>query len=450
MNEILLIDDDSEALLSLSRALKAAGIQQGISGVSTPEKALGIIKELAPAVVVLDLSLNEREGVESGFSLLKKALAIDETVRVIVLTGHGGSSFGIRSLELGAAHFLEKPAEIPHLKVLIKDSLVQTQLRREYRDLKHNNVNAPQSGIVGESSSILNLRREIEFAAHSAQAIFLVGETGSGKGVCALQIHRLSKRKDQHFVRYQTCFSTADLVASELFGHVKGSFTGAIEDRRGLLTQADQGTLFIDEVDELPMETQISLLGVLQDKMFRVVGSNKQLISDFRLISASNSNIEEQITSGKFRRDLFHRIAHLTIRVPPLRDRLSDMNLLVSAFLGKLTSHADIQVFGVSDAALSALSSYDWPGNVRELESVIEGAAYRAAYHGRTEVIETDLLINGRKTTLNRSASFHDRVEEFKQKLISDALVQSGGNQVKASELLSLDRTSMRRMMGRK
>ncbi len=449
MKNVLLVDDDGEAVLSLIRALKASGIDAPLHAASTQDKALSLIKELDPYVVVLDLHLDPAKGVESGFSVLKSLTLSSPATKVIVLTGHGSSEFGIRALELGAAHFLQKPADILHLRVLIQDGIAQSSLKREYLSMRAREGNAENSPLIGISKTAEKIREQILFAAKTAQSVLILGETGTGKGLCAREIHRLSARSGAKFIRYQPNFGTSDLISSELFGHMKGAFTGALETRKGLIVESDKGTLFLDEVDQLPKETQVALLGVLQDKVIRAVGSNTETGVNFRLITASNADIKDKIRSGSFREDLFHRIAHLVIHLPPLKDRKEDIEPLAGAVLQNLQRREGISSLTLSPAALFLLSKHEWPGNIRELEAVIEGAAYRAAFRGAFEIDAEDIAIRGAESSPQTTDSFAERVESYKRKLVDDALIACGGNQVKASELLQLDRSTLRRIIER-
>ena len=448
---ILFVDDDGEALLSLTRALKASGLDASFHGAGTAERARALFKDLTPHVVVLDLSLTPREGVESGYVLLSEFTELSPSTRVIILTGHGGKEYGIRALEKGAAHFLEKPPDILHLRALIRDSVSQSLLLREMYALKHSSHGV--SSLIGESDLIKKTHREIVYAASTNQTVLLLGETGTGKGVCAKEIHRLSARNSGKLVRYQPTFATSDLVNSDLFGHAKGAFTGALEHRRGLLLEAHSGTFFLDEIDQLPLETQVALLGVLQDREVRPVGSNRSEPSDFRLVAACNSNLQESVEKETFRRDLFHRIAHCIITLPPLRLRGRDIILLSEHFLLSVREREHLNVFSLSGDVIEKLLSYNWPGNVRELEAVIEGAAFHASFRGGSKIESVDLSVTPlAQQSIERgiSESFAARVEGYKINLIEQALVVCEGNQVKAAESLKIERSTLRRILGRR
>lgn len=448
---VLLVDDDSEGVLSLVRALKSAPVNARFHAAGNTEEAMKIFSERRPSVVVLDLCLDENQGVSSGFSLLQQFLSLSEICRIIVLTGHGSTEYGIRALSLGAAHFLEKPAEVPHLTALINDGLSQAALRAELSLLKNREISTTFVGITGESTKTKDLIGQVQYAAHTSQPVLLSGETGTGKGLCAMAIHRLSRRSANRFIRYQPTFLTPDLVNSELFGHVKGAFTGAAEARKGLLAEANHGTLFLDEINELPQETQIAFLGVLQDKVMRAVGSNQELSTDFRLIAAVGGTPEECLVSGTLRKDLYHRIAHLRIHLPPLRERKEDIPLIASHVLAQLREKEEADVHEVSDDALFILSRYDWPGNIRELGAVVESAAYHAQFKGRKFVLPEDISWGAAPSSApGEERDFHANVEAYRRKLVEEALARNAGNQVKAAAEIGLDRKSIARILKRR
>ena len=451
-NSVLLIDDDSEHLLSLIRALKNALPSITFNGAGNTRAALEAQQKYAHGCAVVDLELIANSGPQSGFDLISELVAHDPQLRVIVLTGHGGIEYGIEAIKRGAVSFQEKPAHIHELSVLIKDFLHQYNLRSQAQREKSVAADSILDQLVGDSDISLRFKNEIEFAASTNQPIFLSGESGVGKSLCAQIIHRLSARSKKSFVRYQPSFVSADLVNSDLFGHKKGSFTGADSDRKGLLSEAEGGTLFLDEVDALPVETQVTLLSVLQDRTYRQVGANQEIQTNIRLITASNTLVDEAITTGKIRKDFYFRSAHHTIAIPPLRQRLSELPALSAQFLKAGRDRKDFSVFSISKAALSMLQQYDWPGNIRELQAVIEGAAYRAQYHSRFEIEPTDIIIgvmynSASPITDSSDQSFHDKVLSYKQKLVMEALEKNGGNQVKAAKELGLDRSVLRRLL---
>lgn len=447
---VLLVDDDQAMLESLARTLITLQLGAEIICAHSVSQAIEIADERRPLVAVIDLAIHPALGVESGFNLLKALLELDRTIRVIVLTGHGDSSYGVRALDLGAGSFLEKPANPQHLKALVTDGMALARLRRSHAALVENGPSKAGTSYIGKSPAANKVRAQISFAATTNQPILITGETGTGKGLCARLIHELSARSTKRFVRYQPTFASADLVNSELFGHLKGAFTGAAENRYGLFSEAQGGTLFLDELDELPPECQVLLLGVLQERNFRALGATKEQAADFRLIAATNSDLEKSLNAGKMRRDFYHRIAHEQIHLPTLRERLEDIPDLVEFLLEELRTRERVDIFDVHPDVFSRLSDYPWPGNVRELGAIIEGAAYRSQFAGRRTIKTEDIVLgSGRKHSAD-SGSFHEQTERFKLRLIEEALQRQGGNQVRAAESLGLDRSSLRRILARK
>lgn len=440
---IAIIDDDPDAAGLLARFLAAYCPGYVFSPFRDRVDFLNHIRSSLPEVCVIDLSLDPNLGVESGYSLLSEIRDNDPSCRIIVLTGHGQTKHGVRALNSGAANFLQKPSDPAHLGALIRDGIEQARLRRVVIDNRYEGI--PLSEIlVGTSAQIERVRREVSYAASMNQAVLLTGETGTGKGVCARAIHMMSTRRNQPFIRYQTSGNGIDLVASDLFGHVKGAFTGASEKRRGLLIEAHKGSFFLDEVDELPLGVQVMMLHAIQEGTFRAVGNSREEASDFRLIAAMNQDPDAQMVSGKLRKDLYHRIAHCRIHVPSLKERLEDIRPLVAHILQRLSERERFMIFSLDERSWNKLESYEWPGNIRELEAVIEGAAYRANFNNRSRIIADDILIHSSE---NLSKNFNELVEAYKKRLILLALAKNNGNQFKTAQELEIDRGTIRRIV---
>ncbi len=443
---ILLVDDDEKASANLIRALKRRGGYFTFHTAASAAQALELAAALKPSIAVVDLSLDS-SGPASGLKLIGDLQDATNGIRIIVLTGHGADEYGINALERGAASFLEKPADAAHLHALLKDAVCYAALRKQYLELSTSPSNA--NALLGLSSRNAAMQGVIEsaaFAASTNQPLLITGETGTGKGVLARAIHRAGQRKAQPFIRFQPAFSGRDMVGSELFGHCKGAFTGAVADRAGLIEDAHGGTLFIDEIGDLPQETQVLLLHVLQEKTFRRIGSNKEIRSDFRMIAATNKSIEEMFQQKLLRHDFFHRIAHLTIEMPALRQRVEDIADLCSEFLSNLTNRENLIVQTINPQAMQKLKRYSWPGNVRELLAVVESAVYRANFNRRRIVEPEDIVIRNQPETL---PSFQDEVRKFERRLVLEALERCNNNQTKAAESLKLNRNSFRRILER-
>ena len=459
MRDVLLIDDDSDILQSLARALSPLIHPLTQCASSTIDGAERIFVEENPKVVVLDLCLDDKVGVESGFTLLRKLRAFNDTVRIIVLTGHGSVQNGIKALDLGAATFLEKPCDVPHLAALIKDGVRQGSLLIERKNiLAQQRVNI--GGLLGTSDQMKKVHEDLQFAASTSQPVLILGETGTGKSLCARLIHEASKRGSERFVSYTPNFGGSDLVQSELFGHVKGAFTGALNDRAGLIKEAHRGTLFLDEVDELPSETQVRLLDVIQEQRVRPVGVDTFTPVDCRIIAATNRPIVDLLSSEKLRLDLYHRVAHSTITLPALRERCSDIPELAASALAKFVVEEGATLVGFTDDAMAKLMEHTWPGNVRELNAVVEAACFRARFDRREFVGPGDirLLVNPvlqpqssqvieKQMLPGVTGSLFEQVEEFKKIAILRALDEAEGNQVVAARMLGIDRGTIRRVL---
>ena len=449
MCDVLLIDDDGELLHSLARALSPRIAPLKIAGASSAQGALELFERHRPRVVVVDLCLDERHGTESGFQVLARMRDMDASSRIIVVTGHGSLSHGVRALRLGAASFVEKPADPERLAAVIMDAATHADLRREFDTAPQERPQALTLQLVGRSHAIKALRDRISFIATIPHPVLIVGETGTGKGLCARLIHECSPRRARRFVHAQPNFGGGDLAQSELFGHIKGAFTGAVESRTGLAVEAHEGTLFLDELDEFSHEIQVRLLDLIQERRARPVGSDSFKKIDCRFIAAMNRPLEEALTGNKLRRDLYHRVAHNVLHLPPLRERLDDISDLSEAIVTSMRERGDVKVFEVEREVLDHLKTRRWLGNIRELQAVVESAAYHAHYHGRSIVSLEDISKTSAEARDERSQSFHERTERFKLRLVEDALAQCEGSQVRAARMLGLDRGTLRRIVAR-
>jgi DNA-binding NtrC family response regulator len=446
---LLIVDDEPEVARTLERALKRKGLESEILIAENEELALETLELKSPEVILLDLTLNPKIGPESGLKLLDEILENNSKTRVLVLTSQSASKYGKEALKRGALSFINKPADPDFLIPLIKDAVHSVNLEKQ---LKLPNTELSQSGIrfglKTKSKSMLQVMETLNYACFNDQPILIYGETGTGKGVISRIIHSFSKRNKGPFIRYQPSFSNPDLVASELFGHKRGAFTGALEDRRGLIAEAEGGCLFIDEIDSLPKETQVLLLEVLQEKTFRRVGSNRLEKSNFRLITAINKPIKELIKKGSIREDFYHRISHITLDLPPLRERKDDISLLSEDFFNNTISKENLSLRKLETSAIKKIERYSWPGNIRELQATIERACHLAHFRGLTTLSADELQLSSDKS-IQSKGTFRDQVHHFEETLVKKALEECGGNQVQASKSLGLDRTVLRRIMDR-
>jgi DNA-binding NtrC family response regulator len=452
---VLLVDDEPEVARSLQKALERRDADFTIRLAHTKHEALADFKKHKPEVVILDLTIAPSEGPESGLSLLDSLIKSDPTTRFLVLTSHSSAEYGIDALKRGALSYHEKPGNPDLILSLIRDGISSTRLKRSSQSLDISNTLTCGSFELATSSPRMATAIEsIKFAASNTQAVLLYGETGTGKGVFARAIHTLRYSRHAPFIRYQPNFANPDLVASELFGHVRGAFTGANENRRGLIEEANKGTLFIDEIDALPKEVQVLLLEVLQEKTYRKVGSNKLEKSSFRLIAALNRNPETLLADQVIRPDFYHRIAHFQITIPPLRERKEDIPLLTRHFIEQTAEKEELSVSRIEDPSLKILSEYSWPGNIRELQAVVEGACFRAAYRNDYAIQPSDIVLirHGQSESLaynSEGGSFRDQVRLFEEQLVLRALEEHTGNQAQAAKSLQMDRSVFRRILER-
>jgi len=449
MCDVLLIDDDSELLQSLARALSPRIAPLKVAATSSVVGALELFRLHTPRVVVVDLCIDEKEGTESGFSLISQILSLDSTSRVIVVTGHGSLSYGVRALQLGAASFLEKPADPERLSAVVIDAASHAQLRREFDSVRSEQQSSTLTQLVGRSDTVKSLRDRISFVATTPNPVLILGETGTGKGLCARLIHECSPRSSRNFVHVQPNFGGGDLAQNELFGHIKGAFTGAVESRGGLALGAHQGTLFLDELDEFSHEIQVRLLDLVQEQRVRPVGSDSFKKVDCRVIAAMNRPLDEALAGGKLRRDLYHRVAYNVLHLPPLRERSEDIPELCDAILTSMRARKVARVIDVDNEVLGYLRGQRWPGNIRELQALVENAAYHAHYRGRVVVSRDDVPALSGVVPDSMKSSFHERVEQFKRDLVEEALERCEGSQVQAARMLGLDRGTLRRILSR-
>ena len=448
LNTVLFIDDDAVATKATAKSLERRGYGFDFLFATETTSALRILQDKAPEAIVLDLSLSSDSDPQEGIEFLETLQSADPSVRVLILTGHDAREYGVQCMKRGAASFLTKPIDAEHLGAILRDAVQATQLRRSYLQLSKTPESVQSlTGLSSRSPSMQATLQAVAYAASHNQPILIVGETGVGKGVLAQAIHRASARRARPFIRVQPRFGSSDLSASEIFGHERGAFTGAIESRKGLLEEAHGGTLFLDELDELPLETQILLLHALQEKTFRRLGSSRDIKSDFRLLAATNRPIEESLEKGKIREDFYHRLAHVTIEIPPLRNRIEDIPDLANECLRNLSNRENLKVQGIAPEALEKLLHYSWPGNVRELLAVIESSAFRAQFENRRFIEVSDLGLK-KKAKSSNGTSFREQVQAFEIRLLEEALLRSGNNQTKAAEQLKMDRSSFRRLLG--
>src|SRR5436190_616622 len=362
---ILVIDDDAAIRDSLRMTLEYNGHE--FVGAATGPEGLALAEREAPDLVLLDIKMPGMDGMD----VLSRLRSMDETVPVVMISGHGTTSTAVEAIKRGATDFLDKPFEsTDRLLVTIGNALEQGRLRVENRSLRKDAEIRHQ--MVGESSSLQQVMAAVSRAAPTNATVLIQGESGVGKELVARTIHRNSLRRRERFVQVNCAAIPEELIESELFGHEKGSFTGATEKQIGKFEQADRGTIFLDEVGDMSAKTQAKVLRVLQEGEVERIGSARTIKVDVRVIAATNKNLEEEIEKGHFREDLYFRLAVIPIYVPPLRERPEDIALLVRHFMETISRDSNVRPKRITPAAMDALQRYRWKGNIRELRNTVE------------------------------------------------------------------------------
>lgn len=447
----ILIIDDEEVLQDVLSSLLA---QEGYETLSarSGEEGLTLMRREAVDLVLLDLMLPTMSGLE----VLRQITHEDPEQIVIVITAYSSVESAIEAMKGGAFHYIPKPFKNEEVLLTIRRGLEQRRLRTENRTLKRKLAGSfSMDQIVGKSDAMQQIFELIRRAAPARSNILIRGESGTGKELVAKAIHQHSRRADGPFVTVNSGSMPPDLLESNLFGHVKGAFTGAIANKKGLFEVADGGTLFLDEIGNIPLDTQAKLLRVIQEKEFMPVGSVEVKRAEVRFVAATNAELERAVVDGRLREDLYYRLNVITVELPPLRDRAEDIPLLVRHFLKVYAAENDKPVTDVTPAAMELLLDYSWPGNVRELENVIE----RAVVLSSGEILDVELLSPAVRRheapafELDEMPSaelpLKEAVSRYERRLIERALKATGGVQKRAAELLQVKPTTLHEMIKR-
>ena len=444
---VLVIDDEPVLQDVLGSLLKSHGF--GYLQATTAQEGLRVLAEEEVDVVLLDLMLPDKSGLE----ILPEIKDLDPHLPVVVITAYSSVESAIEAMRLGAFHYVPKPFKNEEVLHLVHRAAERRALLVENLVLRSRLDGMGE--IVGTSRRIQEVFELMRRAAPARSTILVVGESGTGKELVARGIHRLSPRGEGPFVPVHTTAIPADLLESTLFGHIKGAFTGAVDNRKGLFEAAHNGTLFLDEVGTITPETQTKLLRVIQEREIRRVGSVEAKAVDARLVAATNTDLWEEVQNGSFREDLYYRLNVITIELPPLRDRREDIPLLATHFLAQYAEENQRTVEGFSSAAMDALVEYHWPGNVRELENAVE----RAVVLSRGETVEVDELPQALRGGGPPAAApmefpptgvdFRQSVAEYQEHLIREALTRCNGVQRRAAKLLKLSPTTLNEMIHR-
>ena len=437
---VLVIDDEDRVRGTLAEILGDEGFE--VATAATGEEGLDACRGAEVDVVLLDVWLPGRDGV----SILEDIRAVADPPEVVMISGHASVETAVRATKGGAFDFLEKPLSLEKTVLTVRHALdrrVVAERRRLERD-----AFLEDNAIVGGSEAIANLIEEIRRAAPTDGRVLIYGENGTGKELVARHLHHLSDRRDHPFVEINCAAIPDELIESELFGHVKGAFTGAVSSKRGRFAMADGGTLFLDEVGDMSLRTQARVLRALQDQVFQPVGSSENVEVDVRVLAATNKELEAEIAGGRFREDLYFRLNVVPFQVPPLRERREDVPLLLTHFLDRYAHQYGREPKVLTEAAVDACMAYHWPGNVRELKNVVERVVIMErgpevtreqlprAVRGETEVA---VRLGGRFSSLKEARDAFER--EFVLKTLRD----EGGNVSATARALKLERSSLYR-----
>lgn len=442
---LLMVDDEPAILASLKRVFRKSPYD--IHTAPDGPAALNILAKNDIDAALVDLKMPGMD----GMALLKEIRDRWPAIRVIILTGFGGVKEAVAAIQMGAVDFLQKPYEDESLAARIGQMYQIWCLEQENQHLKNKvqfQFNYDQ--LIGNSLAMLNLKKMIIQVAPSDASILMQGETGTGKELVARAVHAHSSRSPQPFVAVDCAGISESVMGSELFGHVKGAFTGAHESTPGLIRSARGGTLFLDEIGELSLSMQVKLLRTIQEKEVRPVGSSRSFPVDVRILAATNRDLEEEVEEGRFRQDLYYRLNVVVITVPPLRDRLDDVPLLVRYFLKQFQT-PERAVEKVSQQTMAYLTNYEWPGNVRELENVIRRAVAMGSHE---TIVPADLpeTIVGTSPIAEQSSDLgmnNDSLEAYEIAAISNALAKCDGHRKKAARMLGIGEATLYRKLNK-
>jgi DNA-binding NtrC family response regulator len=445
---LLLVDDDRRLLESMADWLRSIGFET-----NTATNCPTAIRELESGSYDLALSdIRLGEG-DDGFEVLRHCRAHCPDTQVILMTGYGTVDTAVDALREGAFDFLTKPLIDDELEIALNRAISQREVVRENEDLKSQlDERFGLDNIVGNNHQMRRIYDMVESVADTKATILITGESGTGKSMVARAIHRFSGRQDHPFVEVACGALPETLLESELFGHVAGAFTGAIGDKKGKFMQADGGTIFLDEIGTSSPGMQVKLLRILQDFEFEQVGGNETFSVDSRVILATNENLSQAVSEGRFRQDLFYRVNVINIELPPLRDRISDIPLLANHFLTKICRSMERPEKRINDSVMAALQRFNWPGNVRELQNVIE----RAVLLGKNETITIeDLPVDFHQVSGTipvspvGSRTLKEALEEPERQIILDVLEMNDWNRYATAESLGINRTTLYKKMKR-
>lgn len=445
MATVLIVDDERNIRSGLSIAFEDEDFDT--LEAENGEVAWNIINKKSVDLVITDL----RMPVLSGYDLLKRISSTFPTLPVIVLTGHGTIEDAVKAMQDGAIDFFTKPVDLDHIILTARKALQNSKILEQNRRLTEEITTLKQKvqargTIIGKSEKLTKMMSLIEQVAPTRASVLVTGESGVGKELVADALHRLSDRKDGPFIKVHCASLSSNLLESELFGHEKGAFTGAVSQKKGRFELADGGTIFLDEIGEIDSATQVKILRVLQEREFERVGGTETVKVDVRIVAATNRDLLEEVKKGNFREDLYYRLNVVHIEVPPLRERKEDIPLLMSSFLEEFNREDKRTIEGFSPAARKAMYAYSWPGNIRQLRNTIESAVVTC----RGKVIDTGDLPE-QIVAENRAGEVSIRLgvtlSEAERTVIMSTLDFCEGNKTKASEMLGIGRKTLHRKL---
>ncbi|HUJ95711.1 MAG TPA: sigma-54 dependent transcriptional regulator [Terriglobales bacterium] len=442
MHNILIVDDEAGIRQSLKGVLEDEGYKVAVA--ESGESCLEAVRKRSFDVLLLDIWLPGMDGLET----LQKVREAENAPEIIMISGHGTIETAVRATKLGAYDFLEKPLSIDRTLILVKNAIDSKRLRQENRDLKRQLT--PRSVIVGESIPMKALRQQIQLMAPTNGRVLIYGESGTGKELVAHAIHMQSLRKDEMFVELNCAAIPEDLIESELFGHLRGAFPTATNDKEGKFQRAHGGTLFLDEIGDMSLKTQAKVLRTLDEQRVTPVGGQEAVTVDARVIASTNKDLEEEISRGNFREDLFYRLNVIPFSVPPLRERSEDVPMLARHFLREFSTAYGRRPREITDDAIETLMRYSWPGNVRELRNVIERIVIMNPTTTRFDRRHLPPLVHrdgGRRSAGAEFSTLHQARAAYERDYILKKLDENHGNISRTAEVLGLERSHLYRKM---
>lgn len=448
MQQLLIVEDDIAFCKMLETFLKKKGFE--VHTAFSGSEAFKKMAELKLDLIITDVRLPDQD----GLAILQKARSELANTPVILMTGYAEVNMAVTAMKEGAFDYISKPVRPDELLALINKALNESTVLAPtfpHKEVESDKVEAPKNTkprkskstgyVKGVSDTSSKLNQYIDLVAPTNMSVLIMGDSGTGKEYVAKNIHDKSKRKDQPFIAVDCGAIPREIATSEFFGHIKGSFTGAVNDKIGHFEAANGGTIFLDEIGNLSYELQVQLLRALQERKIKPVGSNNEINVDIRVLAATNEDLEEAVRHGEFREDLYHRLNEFSIQVPRLSDRQDDLMLFANVFLDKANSELEKNITGFDEASINAMQSYDWPGNLRELQNTIKRAVLLTVLDKiDLDVLPRELMLAKDQPNRNDYGLFKNKNEE---EMILTALENSGGNKSKAARLLNIDRKTL-------